>query len=229
MPRKAAKAPGAAKEPLLRVRISLEYTTVWREVAARRDITLGELHDVIQIVMGWDDDHLHQFFQKLKRSTRPSYEEQARYYRERKWDDDFEARIHGKKFFVPKCAPDGTPINIEGTDEDTVLLAEVCPDASSKLTYEYDFGDSWKHEIQVKRNLAAEPGVEYPICLGGEKASPLEDCGGIYGYYSFLEALSDPDHERHEDAVDWLGKDFDPDAFDLKKVNAKLARWRKRR
>jgi len=44
-----------------------------------------------------------------------------------------------------------------------------------------------------------------------------------------LEAISDPDDERHEDMADWLGKDFDPDAFDLKKVNSKLARWRKRR
>jgi hypothetical protein len=233
MPRKAAKAakaPNAAQEKLLRVRITLEYTDIWREVAAPPDITLGQLHDVIQIVMGWDDDHLHHFFQKLKRNTRPSPEEHIRYFESRKWDPEFEARMCGRRFFVPRMAPDGmTPLDMEGIDEQTVLLAEVCPDAASKLTYEYDFGDSWKHEIKVKRNLAAEPGAEYPICLGGEKACPREDSGGIYGYYTFLEALSDPEHERHEDAVDWLGPKFDPDAFDLKKVNQELARWRKRR
>jgi len=142
-----------AKDKLLRVRITLEYSNppIWREVAVLPDITLGELHHVIQIVMGWDDCHLHQFFQKLKRSTRPSYEEVASYYQLGKWDDDFEARMHGRKSFVPKWAPDGTPIDMEGTDEDAVLLAEVCPNASAKLVYEYDFGDSWNHEIKVKR------------------------------------------------------------------------------
>ena len=25
------------------------------------DLTLGELHDVLQVVMGWEDSHLHQF------------------------------------------------------------------------------------------------------------------------------------------------------------------------
>ncbi len=220
-----------AKDKVLRVRITLEYSNppIWREVAVRPDITLGELHYLIQIVMGWDDDHLHQFFQKLKRSTQPSSEEQARYYREGKWDDDFEARIHGRKFFVPKGAPDGSPINMEGTDEDAVLLAEVCPNASTKLIYEYDFGDSWRHEIKVKRAGFPKPGVEYPVCLGGERACPPEDCGGIWGYYSTLEAVSDPDNEEHEDMIDWLGEGFDPDAFDLNKINAKLAKWRKRR
>ncbi len=220
-----------AKDKLLRVRITLEYSNppIWREVAVLPDITLGELHHVIQIVMGWDDCHLHQFFQKLKRSTRPSYEEVASYYQLGKWDDDFEARMHGRKSFVPKWAPDGTPIDMEGMDEDAVLLAEVCPNASTKLTYEYDFGDSWNHEIKVKRAGIPEAGAEYPICLGGQRACPPDDCGGIWGYYSMLEAISDPDDERHEDMADWLGKDFDPDAFDLKKVNSKLARWRKRR
>lgn len=220
-----------AKERLLRVLITLEYSDppIWREVAMPPDITLGELHRVIQIVMGWDDDHLHQFILNLKRSTRPSYEEQARYYQVGKWDDDFEARVQGRKFFVPKTAPDGTPINIEGMDEDTVLLAEVCPNASTKLTYEYDFGDSWKHEIKVKRVGVPEPGVEYPICLGGERACPPEDCGGLWGYCDMLEAVSDPDNEEHEDMADWLDKDFDPDAFDLNAINAKLAKWRKRR
>jgi len=220
-----------AGQKLLRVRITLEHSRppIWREVAARPDITLGELHNVIQIVMGWDDDHLHQFIQKLKRSTMPSREEQNRYYQLRNWNDDFEARIRGKKFFAPKTAPDGTPIEIEGTDEYSVTLAEVYPNAGSNLTYEYDFGDSWRHVIKVRRAGSPEPDGEYPVCLGGKGACPPEDCGGVWGYYSMLEGVADPDKQEHEDMADWLGEDFDSDAFDLKKVNSKLARWRKRR
>lgn len=220
-----------AKEKLLHVRITLEYSNppIWREVAVLPDITLGDLHRVIQIVMGWEDCHLHQFFQKLKKNVRPSREEVMRYYDAAKPDDDFEARMRGRKFFVPKTAPDGTPIDMEGRDEDAAMLAEVCPNASTKLTYQYDFGDAWNHEIKVKRAGTPEPEVKYPICLGGEGACPPEDCGGIWGYYSMLEAIADPDHEEHEDMIDWLGDDFDSDAFNLDKINAMLSKRRKRR
>ncbi len=220
-----------AGQKLLRVGITLEDSKppIWREVLVWQDIKLGALHDVIQIVMGWNDGHLHQFIQKLKRSTRPSQEEIDACHHSGKWDDDFQARVQGRKFFAPKWAPDGTPIDMEGTDEAAVLLADVYPNAGSNLTYEYDFGDSWRHVIKVKRAGNPEPDAEYPVCLGGEGACPPEDCGGVWGYYSMLEAIADPKNEQHEDMVDWLGDDFDSDAFDLKDVNSKLARWRKRR
>jgi len=41
-----------------------------------------------------------------------------------------------------------------------------------------------------------------------------------------LEALADPDHEVHEDYVEWAGEDFDPETFDLAAVNATLQRIR---
>ena len=168
-------------------------------------------------------------FQKLKKNVRPSPEEIIRYYETAKGDDDFEDRIRGRKLFVPQTAPDGTSFDMEGRDEDAALLAEVCPNASTKLVYEYDFGDGWNHEIKVKRAGLPEAGVKYPICLGGERACPPEDCGGIWGYYSMLEAIADPDNEEHEDMIDWLGDDFDSDAFDLDKINARLSKRRKRR
>jgi len=166
-----------AKERLLLIRITLEYSNppIWREVAVLPDITLGDLHLVIQIVMGWENCHLHQFFQKLKKNVRPSPEEIIRYYETAKGDDDFEDRIRGRKLFVPQTAPDGTSFDMEGRDEDAALLAEVCPNASTKLVYEYDFGDGWNHEIKVKRAGLPEAGVKYPICLGGERACPPED------------------------------------------------------
>ncbi len=34
---------------------------IWRRFVVPSDITLDRLHDVIQIVMGWTDSHLHQF------------------------------------------------------------------------------------------------------------------------------------------------------------------------
>ena len=48
---------------LYEIRITLLYVepTIWRQVAVPKDITLGDLHTVIQIAMGWEDDHLHEF------------------------------------------------------------------------------------------------------------------------------------------------------------------------
>lgn len=42
---------------------------IWRRFVVPADITLDRLHDVIQIVMGWEDYHLHQFTIGGKRYT----------------------------------------------------------------------------------------------------------------------------------------------------------------
>ena len=49
----------------------------------------------------------------------------------------------------------------------------------------------------------------------GQLAGPPEDCGGIPGFYDLLDALDNPSHERHEELSDWIGEDFDPQAFSL--------------
>lgn len=48
-------------EDNLRLRISLLDTKVWREVLVPPDFTLAKLHTVIQLTMGWEDYHLHDF------------------------------------------------------------------------------------------------------------------------------------------------------------------------
>ena len=90
------------------------------------------------------------------------------------------------------------------------------------LIYEYDFGDGWVHEIEVEKVLPAEPGKRYPLCLAGKRACPPEDCGGMPGYERLLEVLRDPKHEEHEEMREWAGEDFDPEAFDLNKINRAL-------
>lgn len=64
--------------------------------------------------------------------------------------------------------------------------------AKQKFEYEYDFGDSWEHDIVVEKTLQPEPGAFYPFCLGGGRACPPEDCGGVWGYQDFLEAIMNP-------------------------------------
>ncbi len=103
-------------------------------------------------------------------------------------------------------------------------LQQVVSGVKDKLIYEYDFGDSWEHELLVEKILPLEAGKGYPVCLTGKRACPPEDCGGIWGYAGFLEAIQDPNHPEHEAMREWVGGEFAPDAFDLDEVNRELQR-----
>jgi hypothetical protein len=106
-------------------------------------------------------------------------------------------------------------------------LSQVAPSAGDRLSYTYDFGDDWEHDIVVEAVGDAEPAVSYPRCVAGRRACPPEDCGGIWGYGDLLEILADPAHQEHEDRLEWLGLSsaagFDPGAFDLDQINSGLA------
>jgi hypothetical protein len=88
--------------------------------------------------------------------------------------------------------------------------------------YEYDFGDSWIHELLIEDILEPTAGARYPICLEGERACPPEDCGGQYGYSRLLGIIVNPDHEEYEETIEWLGDRFRPAAFSLREVNRYL-------
>ena len=110
--------------------------------------------------------------------------------------------------------------------ERTAKLNQVVPGEKFKFHYTYDMGDSWEHEILVEKVLPAEPQTHYPLCLTGKRACPPEDCGGVWGYAEFLEAIQDPNHSEHESMLEWVGGAFDPEAFYLDEVNQQLKRIR---
>jgi hypothetical protein len=112
------------------------------------------------------------------------------------------------------------------TDEDDVCLYDLNLQAKQKFSYLYDFGDSWEHEIRVSKIIPPEDAnrdLTRPRCLGGQRAGPLEDSGGVWGYESMLAILKDPNHEEYEDIHEWAG-DFDPEYVSLEKINAHLER-----
>lgn len=108
----------------------------------------------------------------------------------------------------------------------SVTLAEVAPTPKRKFIYEYDFGDSWYHEIVVEKILPPDAQARCPECLAGERACPPDDCGGFPGYERLFEVLSDPKHPEHREMREWLGRPFDPEAFDLNAINRALRRLR---
>jgi hypothetical protein len=107
-------------------------------------------------------------------------------------------------------------------DEARFKLNQVVYREGQRLSYEYDFGDSWEHTLLVEKILPPQKGVCYPICLKGKRPCPPEDVGGVWGYENFLEAIRNPDHEEHEEYLTWAGDEFNSEAFDLEEVNAQL-------
>ncbi len=187
MPR--AKQPSDLALYQLKVTLRDSKPPIWRRIQVRSDTRLSTLHRVLQVVMGWEGAHLHQFL------------------------------AHGVSYGTPH--PD---FGFEVHNEQQVSLQQVVSRVKDKLIYEYDFGDSWEHELLVEKILPPEAGKRYPVCLTGKRACPPEDCGGIWGYAGFLDAIQNPQYPEHEEMVEWVGGEFDPEAFDLDEVNRKLQR-----
>ncbi len=114
-------------------------------------------------------------------------------------------------------------------NERTVRLFSVLGKVGAKAVYTYDFGDGWEHSIAIEKVLRPTPGLAYPVCTGGKCHGPPKDCGGIPGYYNLLEAIRNPDHEEREEMLEWMGGDFDPEAFSINDVNRRLAPLQRRR
>ena len=155
------------------------------------DCTLGDLHEYIQAAFGWWNYHMHQF------------------------------AIDGERYGPP--APDDMDFGLEMIDETDVPLSKLIPKSGrkSRWIYEYDFGDGWRHEVLFEGFPPVDPKAKYPLCVGGARACPPEDCGGPWGYADYLAAIADPRHERHEELLEWRGP-FDPEAFDAKKATREM-------
>lgn len=132
--------------------------------------------------------------------------------------------IDGETFYQPDSEDDGF-MGLCNEDSFGVALNALLRKAKDKLVYEYDFGDSWKHQVLLEKILPAGSAESLPVCMAGKRACPPEDCGGIPGYFHMLETLSGPDGDEKADMLDWVGGSFDPEAFDLDKINARLRAW----
>lgn len=165
---------------------------IWRRLLVPSDLLLLDLHRVIQTAMGWTNSHLHQF-------------------------------IKDRTFYVDLI--EEPPMNFFRTqtiEYKKKKIGDLLKGEKEKMVYEYDFGDGWEHEILLEKILPADPGTTYPLCIAGKRNCPPEDCGGPWGYVRFLEAIRDPEHEEHEEFLEWIGGNFDPERFDKEEVNEML-------
>ncbi len=153
---------------------------IWRRVLVSDQLTLKELHEVIQNSFDWEGYHLYGF------------EYLGEHY------DDENPKLLSRK------------------------LCKLQLSEKSKITYIYDFGDNWEHNMILEKIVPADGSQNVPYCIKGKRAAPPEDCGGIWGYADKLAILADENHPEYQDILAWMGEDFDPDAFDIKPVNEQL-------
>jgi hypothetical protein len=178
------------RKQIYQFKITLKETKppIWRRIQVPGTYTFWALHVAIQDAMGWLDCHLHEF------------------------------RIRDL---------DGRLLSIGIPDEDfggetlpgwKCRISKYISLARPTFEYVYDFGDDWRHKVELEGVLPAEPGVDYPRCIKGKRSGPPEDCGGPWGYKELLEVLSDPQHEEHAGTRMWVesikGGPFKPEEFD---------------
>jgi hypothetical protein len=170
----------------LKVTLKEVEPAVWRRLEVPAEIKLSRLHVALQLAMGWQNYHLHEF--RIGEAV----------YGEPSPEFDDERRV---------------------MDDRRVALSRAVASVGTPLTYLYDFGDGWTHEIVVEDVHPAVPRIRYPRITDGARACPPEDVGGPWSYTEFLEAIGDPRHEQHEEMVEWIGFAFDPAYFDVDATN----------
>lgn len=195
--------PRRAQRDCYVVRIDLDEARppIWRRLRLASDLTLPQVHQIIQVAMGWTDSHLHHFLIGAA---------------DRDWQVD--------PFLTGFDFDEGE----EGISEDTVRLDQVITTPGDRLFYDYDFGDNWHHTLRLEKVEPWNPGDPLAVCTGGRRACPPEDIGGIHGYHEALEVLAGrtppgADDDWVQQLLTWLPPGYDPAAFSITDTNTQLA------
>lgn len=145
----------------LRVTLLGFKPSIYRKFNVPSNITLRHLSELIIELMGWENAHLNQF-------TKGDYRYVPSYQREQEYNpfiDD--GRTHTQEEYT---------------------LSDLLSEKGKHITFEYDFGDSWTHEVKLS-SIGEYDDDDEPLVsfIKGELACPPEDCGGIWGYQDLLE------------------------------------------
>jgi len=124
---------------LLRIDLVGAKPPIWRRVEVPSTLMLDEVHDLLQLLFGWYDSHLHRF--ALGTAV---------------WDP------HAEYFLNAFDVEEGEE---EGTPEVEVRLDETLAEPGDVLRYCYDYGDDWSHTLKLEK---VTPGrATGPACSPG--------------------------------------------------------------
>lgn len=191
-------------QSLITLQVELEEleTPITRELQVDGALTLGELHDALQIVFGWREQHLHLF-----RDSSPNWA-RDRLETDRWWGDTEQLDLKGL------------------LSEYDITIGEAVADGS--IWYEYDFGDGWIHRITASAPTRAIGEVRPVTLVGGQGRGPFEDSGGPWGYTEKLTILADERNIDHGWIAEWVAEVIGPwfpptpETFEIDSIQAEL-------
>lgn len=177
----------------LRITLNDAHTPIWREVVVPADMNFYELHIVIQKAMGWQNSHLATFFGKGH-------------------------RIFVRKFELEQAfAPDGgQDLLLAGDTGVAAILAK-----SGTITYMYDYGDDWGHEVELLEKLYEE-NPRIPTVIGHKGPGPVEESGGVDGFEEIHTIIKDKSHPDHEEMLRWAKSQNYKARYPKKAINRSL-------
>lgn len=184
------------KKYTLRVTLRGTKPAIYRKFIVPSNICLRHLSELLLELMGWENEHLNQF-RKGSDFYLPAYQ--------RNDEDDMFSFFGRSRSF----------------NQEDYALSDLLLEKNKTIEWEYDFGDSWQHDVRLSSigdYAEDEPLVQF---VKGERVCPPEDCGGIWGYEELLEInakykegkrLTRDEKER----LEWydMGKGFDAEDFD---------------
>lgn len=228
-----ADNPMKGKVLMLKIALDDIEPKIWRQILVEGSSTFEELHDIIQITMGWENYHLHKFiigkeeiecdeegynlaeasFEKLRKS--PEFEKML--------EKGGEAGIQLDRDKMQEIIKKEDKKKMKRVHAMESEIGELINQKGQEFSYLYDYGDCWFHSISVEEIRDRQEGERVPSCTGGERACPPEDCGAIDGYEKLVELKKKgKGREYQELIVNWLGEGHDFEFFDPKLANKAL-------
>jgi hypothetical protein len=171
-PRPELRRPRLDHRAVYRLRVDLNGARppIWRRLDVRSDVTLDLVHQIIQAAFGWYDFHLHRFALGAGPFS-----------------------PNAQLFLCPFDIEEAEPAD-EGLPAAEVHLDETMQQPDDVLRYIYDYGDSWHLTLRLEKVLPAADDSPVAVAIGGKRAAPPEDCGGIANAEGLAEILDDPAH-----------------------------------
>ncbi len=185
---------GNVQKYTLRVTLKGIKPAIYRKFNVPSNISLRHLSELLLELMGWMNEHLNQF-RKYDRYYAPAYQ-----------------REHEMPVLFGPA---------RNYNQEDYTISDLLNEKGKSIEWEYDFGDSWLHEVKLSSIGEYKEGEPLVSFVKGARECPPEDCGGIWGYQSLLELYAKKESgkklsDEEEDRLDWydMTDDFDPDYFD---------------
>lgn len=173
------------KKYTLRIELENSEPLIWRELDVPSSLCLTSLAQAILLAFGWNEDHLHQFLESRKNRYATSMNELG------------EMLYPGTK------------------DGSRYCVSHLLKKQGDSVLFEYDYGDSWYHKVKLKSVADyADDETQAIRLIGGAKACPPDDCGGIHCYNHLVELMQKkPQSGELSEFYDWMGCKWDPEFF----------------